>query len=59
MMQMRTGSLLIFVALACGFVAARAHAAEVALLFSTYQEETFRYMPGEDQGQYTGAGARI
>jgi hypothetical protein len=34
-----------------------AHAAEVAFLYSTYQDKQFAYMPGEYLGQYNSAGA--
>lgn len=36
-----------------------ATAAEVAFLYSTYQEKQFAYMPGEYAGQYQAAGATI
>ena len=39
--------------------AASANAAEVALFYSNYQEERFRYMPGEYDGQYRTAGAIV
>lgn len=39
--------------------AASASAAEVALLYSNYQEERFRYMPGEYDAQYGTAGATV
>ncbi|MEN6544406.1 MAG: hypothetical protein ABFE07_00015, partial [Armatimonadia bacterium] len=34
-------------------------AAEIAFLYSTYQDKQFAYMPGEYSGQYNGAGAQI
>ena len=58
-MTLRTSSLLTLAVLAFGLLSAAAHAAEVAFLYSTYQEEQFAYMPGEYQGKYAGAGAKI